>query len=110
MSRRRHILQMINDASKVRISIGKTFRSIKTTNKLIKPLVYARFNDPHPSAGFLVISVIEIPTEKSSPKASVSLLSVGLRHVPGLKRREAQFVSIDTVVVVPHGDKRQLLM
>jgi len=109
VSRRRHVLQMIDDAAKVGIPIRKTVRSIKIPYKLLETFVQTRFNNPHQTAGCLIVSIIEIPTKESAPKATVRLLYVGLRHVTCLQCREAQIV-VDTVVVVPHCDKGQLLV
>lgn len=110
MSRRRHVLQMIDDTAKVGIPIRKTVRSIKIPYKLLETFVQTRFNNPHQTAGRLIVSIIEIPTKESAPKATVRLLYVGLRHVTCLQCREAQIVVVDTVVIVPHCAKGQLLV
>ena len=110
MSRRSHILQMIDDAAKVGIPIRKAVRSIKIAHKLLETFVQSRFNNPHQTSGCLIVSIIEVPTKESAPKTTVRLLYVGLRHVTCLQRREAHIVVIDTVVIVPNRDKSQLLV
>ena len=110
MSRRRHVLQMIDDTAKVGIPIRKTFRSIKISYELLETFVQTRFNNPHQTARLLIVPVIEVPPEESTPKTTVRLLRVGLRHVARLKCREAHLVSFYAVVVVPCCDKAQLLV
>jgi hypothetical protein len=69
-----------------------------------------RFDHPQQTTRLLIITVIEIPTKESAPKTTVRLLHVGLHHIPCLEGRESRIISVDAIVVVPDGDKGQLLV